>query len=109
MTRIKKIMVQVSGAVLMVGLALNFSACAEQASFAPGNRKDLSVTLNKNPNRGADSIDLLETDNTVGTTKEQGSMVSRYDKKWDKYRGGKIILSQGSCNSTYPTVHLHLR
>jgi len=96
MTTIKKIIVQFSGTVLTVGLGLNFSACTEQAPFEPGDRKELSATLNKRPNRGADSIVLPETDNTVGTTTEKGSTTCRYQKRQNRYLGGKIVLSQGS-------------
>ena len=80
--------------LLLTALALSFSACTEQSPFEPGDRTNLPATLNKRPDRGADS--LPETDNTVDTTKEQGSMTSRYSKKWDSYQGGKINLSQGS-------------
>ena len=96
MKTISRIFAKVGAGVLMAGLALNFSACTEQAPFEPGDRKDLSATLNKRPDRQADSLLLPEADNTVGTTKEQGSMKSRYYKKWDAYQGGKINLSQGS-------------
>jgi len=96
MKTINRIFAKVGAGVLMTGLTLKFSACTEQTPFEPGDRKDLSATLNKNPNRGPDSIGLSGTDNTVDTTTEQGSLTSRYSKKWDAYQGGKINLSQGS-------------
>lgn len=37
MKTLKKIIVRVSGAVLMVGLALNFNACTDQSPFESGN------------------------------------------------------------------------
>ena len=92
----KKIVKTLTLAAFLTGLAINFSACAEQSPFEPGDSKDLPAVLNKNPNRGPDSIGLSGTDNTVDTTTEQGSMTSRYSKKWDAYQGGKINLSQGS-------------
>jgi len=96
MKTIKKLSKSLSTAALLTGLALNFNACTEQAPFEPGDRKDLSATLNKGPNRGADSIVLPVADNTVGITKEQGSMTARYSKKRDVYGAGTIVLSQGS-------------
>ena len=96
MKTFKKISQLLAIGVLMMSFALNFSACTEQSPFEPGDRKDLSATLNKGPNRGADSIVLPVADNTVGITKEQGSMTARYSKKRDVYGGGTIVLSQGS-------------
>jgi len=96
MKAIKKIIKSLTTAALLTGLTLNFNACAEQSPFEPGDSKDLSATLNKGPNRGADSILFPETTNTVGTTREQGSMTARYSKRLDAYLGGRIALSQGS-------------
>ena len=92
----RKIKRTLTTGLLLTALTLSFNACTEQSPFEPGERTNLPATLNKRPDRKADSLLLTEADNTVGTTKEQGSMTSRYSKKWDAYQGGKIILSQGS-------------
>ena len=51
MKTISRIFAKVGAGVLMAGLVLNFSACTEQAAFEPGDRKNLSTTLEKRPNR----------------------------------------------------------
>ena len=95
MKTISRIKQTLTTGLLLTALTLSFNACTEESPFAPGDKKDLSAALNKRPDRKADSL-LLTADNTVDTTTEQGSMTSRYSKKWDAYQGGKINLSQGS-------------
>jgi len=98
MKTISRIFAKVGAGVLMVGFALNFSACTEQSPFETSDIKDQPTSLNKRPrpDRQADSLLLTGSDNTVGTTKEQGSMTARYSKRLEAYQGGKITLSQGS-------------
>ena len=90
MTPIKKITGTLFTGLLLTGLTLNFNACTEQSPFEAISTKDQTATLNKGPRLSP------EGDTATGNTVEQGSMTSRYYKKWDEYQGGKINLSQGS-------------
>jgi len=73
--------------LLLTGLTLNFNACSEQSPLGSTSIKNPQTVLNK--------VSKNESEETLDTT-EQGSMLSRYYKKWDEYQGGKIILSHGS-------------
>ena len=82
MKTIKKITKFLTTAALLTGLAINFNACTEQSPFEVQFNQDGSLTKRS-------------TTQTIDNV-EQGSMTSRYYKKWDEYQGGKINLSQGS-------------
>jgi len=90
MKKIKSFIASLTTAVLLTGLALNFNACTEQSPFEASSTKDQTATLSKKPGLSS------EDDTATGNTVEQGSMTSRYYKKWNEYQGGKINLSQGS-------------
>ncbi|MCH7677050.1 hypothetical protein IH879_19175 [candidate division KSB1 bacterium] len=90
MKTIRRIFAKVGAGLLMAGLAINFNACTEQSPFEASSTKDQTATLNKRPSLSP------EGDTATGNTVEQGSMTSRYYKKWNEYQGGKINLSQGS-------------
>ncbi len=92
MKKLSRFMGIVTTVGLMTGVGLLMNACSNDAPLQSANsQSDLSVTLGrKNQSKGEDT--LIGNDATV----EQGSFTSRYNKKWDAYQGGKIVLSQGS-------------
>ena len=101
MTRMRQKLVKVTSAITLIVFGSSFTACTE-SPFQPDKEEAIGSTQSLakgGPNRTKESTSdstISSDTNLSGLTVEKGSFTSRYNKKWDAYQGGKIILSQGS-------------
>ena len=112
MNRLNRLIASRMAMLLAAGMTLNFGGCSKDSPVGPtvdtdqqselqilakkGGRRAQSSTTLESSSTNTDVAESSSTSLAAGSTTEQGSMRSRYSKKWRAYTGGKIGLSQGS-------------